>query len=92
MTRPYYVKEPVEVFPYFKESHQAIIKYGKAIKGDLFNPAYYSGAWRGDDIPWCSAFANWCVQAAGIKGTGKSRCAWEAVRGPPRAREPPSAG
>lgn len=23
-----------------------------------------------DEVPWCSAFANWCMRQAGIKGTG----------------------
>lgn len=23
-----------------------------------------------DYVPWCSAFANWCIQRAGLKGTG----------------------
>lgn len=23
-----------------------------------------------DEVPWCSAFANWCIQRAGLKGTG----------------------
>jgi uncharacterized protein (TIGR02594 family) len=25
-----------------------------------------------DEIPWCSAFVNWCCQKAGIDGTGKA--------------------
>lgn len=25
-----------------------------------------------DETPWCSAFANWCMQQAGIKGTGQA--------------------
>lgn len=25
-----------------------------------------------DEIPWCSAFANWCMLQAGIPGTGKA--------------------
>lgn len=24
-----------------------------------------------DETPWCSAFVNWCVTQAGLKGTGK---------------------
>jgi uncharacterized protein (TIGR02594 family) len=25
-----------------------------------------------DETPWCSAFANWCVEQAGYRGTGKA--------------------
>ena len=25
-----------------------------------------------DAVPWCSAFANWCMQQAGFKGTGRA--------------------
>jgi uncharacterized protein (TIGR02594 family) len=25
-----------------------------------------------DDVPWCSAFVNWCIQKAGGKGTGSA--------------------
>jgi uncharacterized protein (TIGR02594 family) len=25
-----------------------------------------------DEIPWCAAFINWCLQRAGIKGTGRA--------------------
>jgi uncharacterized protein (TIGR02594 family) len=25
-----------------------------------------------DAVPWCSAFANWCMREAGIKGSGKA--------------------
>jgi uncharacterized protein (TIGR02594 family) len=28
---------------------------------------------QNDETPWCSAFANWCMEQAGIKGT---RSAW----------------
>lgn len=24
-----------------------------------------------DETPWCSAFANWCMEQAGLKGTGR---------------------
>lgn len=26
----------------------------------------------GDETAWCSAFANWCMQQAGIRGSGKA--------------------
>ena len=33
-----------------------------------------------DETPWCSSFANWCMQAAGLQGTGlalaRSWTAW----------------
>lgn len=25
-----------------------------------------------DEVPWCSAFANWCCKQAGIEGTGSA--------------------
>lgn len=25
-----------------------------------------------DDVPWCSSFVNWCIEQAGIKGTGSA--------------------
>lgn len=25
-----------------------------------------------DDTPWCSAFVNWCMERAGIQGTGRA--------------------
>ncbi len=28
---------------------------------------------RHDETPWCSSFANWCIQSAGIKGTRSAR-------------------
>jgi len=34
-----------------------------------------------DEIPWCSAFANWCMKSAGVQGTNKANArswlAWE---------------
>ena len=27
---------------------------------------------RDDETPWCSAFANWCMEQAGINGTGRA--------------------
>ena len=27
---------------------------------------------NGDETPWCSAFANWCMQQAGIPGSGRA--------------------
>ena len=27
----------------------------------------------GDEIPWCSAFVNWCLREAGIRGTNDAR-------------------
>jgi uncharacterized protein (TIGR02594 family) len=27
---------------------------------------------RNDETPWCSAFANWCMEQAGIKGTNSA--------------------
>ena len=70
MTLPRHVEPTDEVTPYSKKSNEAILEYGTAIKGNLFNPASYAGAWRGDDVSWCSAFANWCLRQAGRKGTG----------------------
>ncbi len=29
------------------------------------------GIHEGDETPWCSAFVNWCLEQAGIAGTGK---------------------
>ena len=26
-----------------------------------------------DEVPWCSAFVNWCLQRAGLKGTRSAR-------------------
>ena len=26
----------------------------------------------GDEVPWCSAFVNWCVTKAGLKGTNSA--------------------
>ena len=25
-----------------------------------------------DEVPWCASFVNWCLQRAGIKGTGSA--------------------
>lgn len=33
---------------------------------------------EGDEIPWCSAFVNWCLREAGIPGTNDARAiSWE---------------
>jgi uncharacterized protein (TIGR02594 family) len=29
-------------------------------------------AWRRDQIPWCSSFANWVVLQSGVRGTGEA--------------------
>lgn len=45
------------------------------IVGSRHNPriieyhAATDGAFETDEIPWCSSFANWCVQHAGLRGT-----------------------
>lgn len=40
-----------------------------------------------DEVPWCSAFVNWCVAQAGLRGTGsaaaRSWLKW-GVKTPPR--------
>lgn len=51
----------------------------REIAGPGMNPriqAYYTATDLGrvtdDAIPWCSAFANWCMREAGVRGTGKA--------------------
>lgn len=50
----------------------------KGIKGPGTNPEvgkFYAAvglATNQDDIAWCSAFANWCMKQAGVKGTGNA--------------------
>lgn len=50
----------------------------KEIKGINNNPRiieYHKSTNLGalaDEVPWCSSFANWCMEKAGIKGTGKA--------------------
>jgi len=45
------------------------------IPGPQHNPIvvdflrYVGAASNGDETPWCSAFANWCMEQAGIRGT-----------------------
>ncbi len=37
--------------------------------------AYHSTTTLGakeDEIPWCSSFVNWCMEQAGLKGTGSA--------------------
>jgi uncharacterized protein (TIGR02594 family) len=36
--------------------------------------SYHSivGIHQGDETPWCSSFANWCVSTAGFQGSGKA--------------------
>lgn len=55
-------------------------------EGEANNPRiikYHSSCdskFTSDSIPWCSAFANWCIQSAGGKGTrsaiARSFLAW----------------
>ncbi len=48
------------------------------IEGDVDNPRiveYHqstSGHASDDETPWCSAFANWCMQQVGITGSGSA--------------------
>lgn len=49
----------------------------KEVPGDADNPRireYLASVGLGhehDETPWCSAFANWCMQRCGIIGTGR---------------------
>ena len=45
------------------------------------------GAFEGDEIAWSSAFANWCMRSAGLRGSGRAHArswlAWgEALSSP----------
>ncbi|RJQ44802.1 MAG: TIGR02594 family protein [Gaiellales bacterium] len=48
------------------------------VKGKVDNPRiveYHSTTTLradNDEVPWCSSFVNWCVEQAGIKGTGSA--------------------
>src|SRR2546428_8462821 len=62
-------------FPWMK---YALQEYGvREVTGTGCNAsiaAYFTTVGLGpdDETSWCSAFANWCMKQAGIKGTGRA--------------------
>lgn len=44
------------------ENNPRILEYAKCTSLDASN----------DETPWCSAFANWCLAQAGVKGTNSA--------------------
>ncbi|MCP3976271.1 MAG: TIGR02594 family protein [bacterium] len=65
------------------------------IRGPKSNPrvleyhATTTGRFTQDDIPWCSSFVNWCIEQAGIKGTGSAAArSWLSWNGGERLSEP----
>ena len=64
----------------------ALEEYGtKEVAGDKHNPQilkYHQATdlrASADEVPWCSAFVNWIMKEAGIKGTNKANArSWAA--------------
>lgn len=63
--------------PWYLVAHQE--QGTREVAGTGINPriqAYYTatdiGRVNDDAVPWCSAFANWCMKQAGFKGTNKA--------------------
>jgi uncharacterized protein (TIGR02594 family) len=47
--------------------------YGKSANNPrILSYLATSGKFSNDETPWCSAFANWCMEQAGFRGTGKA--------------------
>jgi uncharacterized protein (TIGR02594 family) len=46
----------------------AVMKYYSA----CYNSAVKGVKFDHDSVPWCAAFANWCLEQAGYEGTGSS--------------------
>lgn len=65
-----------EEFPWLKVAKAEMARGVVEIAGDQDNPRiveYHSATTlhaTDDETPWCSAFANWVMKQAGIKGTG----------------------
>ncbi len=55
--------------PHKKLSNPKIMEYGDTVGGGIRN---WEAGYKGDEIPWCSAFINWCVKQCGFKGTGSA--------------------
>src|SRR5437868_4734207 len=66
---------PVDFTP-FPWMQYALQEYGeREVPGPQSNPRILEflrsvGNNGGDETAWCSAFANWCMTQAGIRGTG----------------------
>ena len=67
--------------PWFEIAKREMEHGVKEIAGKVNNPRiveYHQATSlkaSNDETPWCSAFTNWCMQQAGIKGTNNARAA-----------------
>ena len=64
-------------FPWMQYAQQELERGVREVAGARHNPRIIDylragGVDAGDETAWCSGFANWCMQQAGIPGTGKS--------------------
>ena len=61
---------PWLLFAYKEIGQAADSSPGKQNKEVLKYLQSCSGNFTNDEVPWCSAFVNWCVAQCGYKGTG----------------------
>jgi uncharacterized protein (TIGR02594 family) len=73
-----YTPDNFQAFPWMEFAHRELIAGVKEVSGSGCNPnimAYWQGISGGisnDEVHWCSAFVNWCMENANIYGTSRS--------------------